>query len=82
MNLEKSMAVDKIEVLESGIVQIRTCTSILEDGRQISGTYRRHVVVPGDDFSNEDKRVQAICTVVHTPEVIEAYKAAIAAQGV
>jgi len=57
-------------------VQVRTRTSILEDGQQISGTYHRHVVAPGDDYSNQDARVQAICAAMHTPEVIAAYRAA------
>jgi hypothetical protein len=82
MSLEKQTVVDRIEVLESGCVQVRTRTSILENGKPISGTYHRHVVAPGDDYSAEDARVQAICAATHTPEVIEAYKAATAAQGV
>jgi len=48
----------------------------MEDGKQISGAYHRHVVSPGDDYSAEDARVQAICAAVHTDEVIAAYKAA------
>ena len=79
MALEKIIVVDRIEVLETGAVQVRTRTSILEDGQQISGTYHRHVVAPGYDYSNEDPRVQAICAATHTPEVIAAYKAAQAA---
>lgn len=82
MSLEKKISVDLIEVLENGCVQVRTKTAILEDGKQISGTFQRHVVAPGADYSGEDARVQAICAAAHTPEVIEAYKAAIAAQGV
>lgn len=80
--LEKTVVVDLIEVVESGCVQVRTRTFIMEDGKQISGTYHRHVVAPGDDYSGEDARVQAICAATHTPEVIDAYHAAIAAQGV
>ena len=79
MTLQKSAIVDSIEVLESGAVQVRTRTSILEDGQQISGTYHRHVVAPGDDYSGEDLRVQSICAATHTPKVIAAYKAAQAA---
>ena len=79
MALEKTTVVDRVEILENGAVQVRTRTSILEDGQQISGTYHRHVVAPGDDYSNEDPRVQAICAAMHTPEVIAAYKAALAA---
>jgi hypothetical protein len=83
MSLQKLQSVDRIEVLENGIVQVRTITRIIEDGKQLSGTFHRHVIAPGNDYSNEDSRVQTICSATHTVEVIEAYKAAeIAAQGV
>jgi hypothetical protein len=80
--IEKVSTVDKIEVLESGIVQVRTKNAVIEDGIQIGGTFHRHVIAPGADYSNEDARVQAICAATHTPEVIDAYRTAIAAQGV
>lgn len=80
--LEKIEIVDRIEVIENGCVQVRTKTAIKEDGVEISSKFHRHVVVPGDDYSAEDAKVQAICAVIHTDEVIAAYKAAIAAQGV
>jgi len=73
--LEKIQVVDRIEVLENGCVQVRTKTAIMEDGKQISGTFHRHVVAPNDDYSNEDPRVQAICEATHTAEVISAYLA-------
>ena len=73
--LEKKIIVDLIEVTEVGMVQVRTKTAILEDGKQISGTFHRHVVAPGDDYSGEDAKVQAVCAAVHTPEVIAAYQA-------
>lgn len=75
--LEKLIIVDRIEVLENGSVQVRTKTAIMEDGEQISGSFHRHVVTPGDDFSGEDDRVKAICTAVHTADVIAAYKASL-----
>lgn len=78
--LKKIEVVDQIEVVENGSVQVRVKTVITEDGKQISGTYHRHVVAPGDDYSKEDPRVQAICAAVCTSEVIKAYKAATAAQ--
>ena len=77
--LEKQIVVDLIETVENGCVQVRTCTRIMEDGKQLSGTFHRHVVAPGDDYSAEDARVQTICAAVHTPEVIAAYQAAQAA---
>ena len=74
--LEKVQIVDRIEVVENGSVQVRTKTAIMEDGKQISGNFHRHVVAPGDDYSEEDAKVQAICAAVHTAEVIAAYQAA------
>jgi hypothetical protein len=74
--LEKIEIVDRIEVVESGVVQVRTKTAIMEDGKQISGNFHRHVVAPGDDYSGQDARVQAICAATHTADVIAAYKLA------
>jgi hypothetical protein len=79
MALEKIEIVDRIEVVENGSVQVRTKTAIMEDGKQISGNFHRHVVAPGDDYSAEDAKVQAICAAVHTSEVIAAYQAAVEA---
>ena len=73
--LEKQTVIDLIETIENGCVQVRTCTRIMENGKQISGTFHRHVVAPGDDYSSQDAKVQAICAVVHTAGVIAAYKA-------
>jgi hypothetical protein len=80
--LEKIEIVDRIEVIESGVVQVRTKIAIKENGIEISNKFHRHVVVPGDDYSGEDSRVQAICAAIQTAEVTSAYKAVIAAQGV
>ena len=80
--LEKVISADLIEVTENGCVQVRTKTAIMEDGVEISSKFHRHVVAPGDDYSGEDSRVQAICAATHTADVIAAYKAAQAAQGV
>jgi hypothetical protein len=74
--LEKVISVDLIEVVENGCVQVRTKTAVMEDGKQLSGTFHRHVVAPGDDYSAEDAKVQAICAAVHTTEVVAAYVAA------
>jgi hypothetical protein len=76
MPLEKVVLVDLIEVVENGNVQVRTKTAIMEDGKQISGSFHRHVVSPGNDYSSEDARVQAICKATHTAAVVAAYKAA------
>jgi hypothetical protein len=80
--LEKIVSVDLIEVVENGTLQVRTKTAIKEDGVEISSKFHRHVVAPGADVSAEDAKVQAIAASIHTAEVIAAYQAAIAAQGV
>lgn len=74
MALEKIVSVDQIEVVANGCVQVRTRTAVFEDGQQISSSFHRHVIAPGDDYSNEEERVQAICAATHTAEVIAAYK--------
>jgi len=78
--LEKVISVDLIEVIENGSIQVRTKTAIKEDGIEISSKFHRHVVAPGADVSAEDAKVQAIAASIHTPEVIAAYQAVIAAQ--
>jgi hypothetical protein len=75
MALEKVEIVDRIEVLENGCVQVRTKTVVKEDSVEISSKFHRHVVVPGADYSLEDAKVQTICAVTHTPEVVAVYKA-------
>lgn len=77
--LEKQISVDLIEAIENGCVQVRTATKIIDDGKEINRTFHRHVIVPGQDYSQEDAKVQAICAVVHTPEVIAAYQASVEA---
>jgi hypothetical protein len=79
MSLEKITTVDLIEALESGVVQVRTATKIIDDGVEVSRTFHRHVVAPGQDYSQEDAKVQAICAAIQTPDVIAAYEAAIEA---
>ena len=80
MALTKEIVVDKIEVLEMGQVQVRTATRVLEDGVQLSSSFHRHVLAPGDDLSEQDAKVSAIATATWTPAVVSAYEAMIAEQ--
>jgi hypothetical protein len=78
MALEKVVTEDKIEIVgEFKAVQVRTCTKVLEDGVELSSGYHRHVVVAGQDYSNESAEVQTICAAVHTDAVIAAYNASL-----
>jgi hypothetical protein len=78
MALEKFISVDLIEVVENGSLQVRTKTSIKENGVEISSKFHRHVVAPGDDYSAEDARVKSICKATHTKDVIAAYELSVA----
>ncbi len=78
MALIEKQIIDKIEVIENNCIQIRTATIIEKDGTELTRTFHRHVVHPGDDVSNEDPKVQAIANAIWTPEVIAAYQALIA----
>ena len=78
MALTKETTTDQIEVVgEHSMVQVRTRTTIKEDGVAVSSSLNRKVIVPGDDYSAEDAKVQAICAAVHTADVIAAYQASL-----
>ncbi len=75
MALDKQILIDRIEVVENGTVQVRQATIITEDGNQISRTFHRWCITPGEDYSTQEQKVQDICKAAHTLEVIAAYKA-------
>ena len=77
MALTEVTSVDQITVLEDEQIQVRRATKVFRDGVEISKTYHRHVVAPGDDVSGEDVRVRDIATLMHTDAAIAAYRAAL-----
>jgi len=74
MSLTKTITVDQITVTENGIVLYREATRIVEDGVQLSQTFHRTSLTPGQDLTGQPEQVVAICNVVWTPEVISAYQ--------
>jgi hypothetical protein len=75
MALTEKTIIDKIEVIETNSIQVRTATVIEKDGTELTRTFHRHVLAPGADLTNEDLKVQAIATAIWTEEVIAAYQA-------
>ena len=72
---------DKIEIVgDYKHIQIRTAVVISRDGVEISRSFSRHVVGPLDDISGQSAEVQAICSVVHTDAIKEAYTELLAQQ--
>ena len=80
MALTERTVVSSREVLSDGQIQVRTDTVIERDGVEVSRSFHRHVVAPGDDVSGEDASVQTVANAVHTADVIAAYEAAVAAR--
>jgi archaellum component FlaF (FlaF/FlaG flagellin family) len=74
--LTKEVKVDQITVTENGIVLFREATRVLEDGVELSKTYHRSSLVPGQDISAVPANVQAICNAAWTTDVVAAYQAA------
>jgi hypothetical protein len=76
---------DKIEVVNKWNIQVRTATIIKKDGVELTRSFHRKVLVPGDldasdnlvetDISGEDADVQAICNAAWTSQVKSDFKA-------
>ena len=49
----------KLEILPDKTIQVRRSDIILKDGVAAATSFHRHVVVPGDDVSDEPAEVQA-----------------------
>jgi hypothetical protein len=76
MSLVKETIEDKIEIVgKYKSVQVRTATVIKEDGVELTRSFSRKVISPGEDTTGESTEVQAICAAVHTSEMIAAYAA-------
>ena len=76
MSLTKQIVVDQITVTENGIVLYREATRIMEDGTQLSQTFHRTSLTPGQDLTGIPANVVAICNAAWTAEVVAAYEAA------
>jgi len=85
MALTETKENDKIEVVSKWNIQVREATIIKKDGEELTRTFHRKVLVPGEldssdnlvdtDISGEDSDVQAICNAAWTPQVKADYKA-------
>jgi hypothetical protein len=76
MALTKESKIDQITVTENGIVLYREATRIMEDGKELTKTYHRSSLTPGQDLTGQPEKVVAIAQAAWTPEVVAAYEAA------
>ena len=77
MSLTKTTTIDQITVTENGTVLYREATRIMEDGNEISKTYHRSSLTPGQDLTDVPANVVAIATTAWTDEVVAAYQASL-----
>ena len=89
MALTETQENDKIEVVNKWNIQVRNATIIKKDGVELTRTFNRKVLTPGEldasdnlvdtDISGEDADVQAICNAAWTTQVKADYKASLIA---
>ena len=79
MSLTKTTTVDQITVTENGTILYREATRIMEDGKQLSQTYHRSSLTPGQDLTGVPANVVAHCNTAWTADVVAAYQAVQAA---
>ena len=75
MALTEKVEIDRIEVVGSGVVQVRQATTVYKDGEFYARTFHRWSFAPESDILAMPANVQAIAQAAWTPEVISAYKA-------
>lgn len=74
MALTERSTIDKIEVLESGIIQVRRADIVERDGVEIAKSYHRWTLTPGQDLTGQEQRVADVAKAVWTAEVISTYQ--------
>jgi hypothetical protein len=80
MAITKETVVDQITVTENGIILYREATKIIEDGKELTKTYHRTSLTPGQDLTGQPAQVTAIANTVWTDEVVTKYQEMIEAQ--
>ena len=75
MALTERSTIDKIEVLENGIIQVRRADIVERDGVEIAKSYHRWSLTPGQDLTGQEQRVIDVATAVWTAEVVATYTA-------
>ena len=75
MSLTKNVKIDQITISENGIILYRELTQVLEDDKELSRTYYRSSLTPGQDLTNVPNEVVSVCNLIWTSEVIAAYQA-------
>ena len=54
-------------------IQVRTKTSIMEDGKEISYKYHRRVLQPDSDVSSENDEIKSLANALWTDDIKKAW---------
>jgi len=73
--LTTKFTIDLIEIMKNDVIRVRVKTSVLSNDVEIAESFEHRVIAPGNDYSAEDAKVQAVAASVHTADVIAAYQA-------
>jgi hypothetical protein len=74
MTLKEKIEIDRIEIVEHGVIQVRQATVIEKDGEQVARSFHRWVLTPDMDISGQEQKVQSIANAAWTDEVKAAYE--------
>jgi len=67
--ITKQKVIDQITVTENGIVLYREATRIVEDGVELTKTYHRSSLTPGQDLTGQPEKIVAIAQAAWTPKL-------------
>ena len=74
--LTRTESIASIDISPVGVISVAVNIDILDGDEKVAQAGRRFDVAPGDDYSDYEPAVQAVCAAVHTSEVIATYQAA------
>jgi hypothetical protein len=74
MALTERTEIDRIEVVNYWIIQVRQATVIERDGEFVSRTFHRWVLTPDSNISDQEQKVKDICNAAWTPKVRQTYE--------
>jgi hypothetical protein len=70
-----TQTVDNVSADANGVVAVRYINTYTDStNKVIQEAVAGEYIIPGDDYSQKDPKVIAICQVVQTQAVIDAYK--------
>ena len=80
MSLTKTSNIDQITIDYDGVILLRTNNVIIDNGIQVSQSYSRSSLYPGQDLTGQPSNVVSIANITWTPEVISSYQAKISSE--